>query len=345
MIKISSECPPARARSAAILAGYGADRIFGDPASGHPVAGFGRVAAALEARCWQPSRSRGAFFVAVLVGGAALAGLAVDRLTGSRPGDRPGGRALVLALFVWAATGGRSLEQAGSRLAAALERSDLPTARALLPCLAGRDAADLDAVELARAGIESVAENTADAVTGALFWGAVAGAAGVAAYRAANTLDAMVGHRSARYEQFGWAAARLDDVAGWVPARLAALLAVLLAPLVGGAPAEAWAVLRRDGAEHPSPNAGRLEAAFAGALGLTLGGTNRYGDRVEHRPRLGGGRAPGAEDLRRAVLLSRAAGLASALVAASGAIGVRRGLAALRARMGRARRERGCPAA
>src|SRR5205085_10396633 len=132
-------------------------------------------------------------------------------------------------------------------------------------------------------------ENTADAVVGPLVWCAVAGPAGAAAYRAANTLDAMVGHRTRRYERFGWAAARLDDVLTWPAARAGALLAVALAPQVGGRPGAAWAALRRDGARHPSPNAGRLEAAFAGALGVTLGGRNRYTERVQDRPRLGAG--------------------------------------------------------
>src|SRR5207237_465133 len=122
---------------------------------------------------------------------------------------------------VWAALGGRSLERAALALAATVGSGDLAGARALLPTLAGRDPAALGATELCRAGIESVAENTADAVTGPLLWGAVAGPAGVAVYRAANTLDAMVGHRNERYEHFGWAAARLDDVLTWPAARLA----------------------------------------------------------------------------------------------------------------------------
>ena len=143
-------------------------------------------------------------------------------------------------------------------------------------------------------------------------WGALAGAPGVAAYRAANTLDAMIGHRSKRYLEFGWAAARLDDVMSWPAARLGALLAVASAPVVGGSPAAAWAALRRDGASHPSPNAGRLEAAFAGALGLELGGPLSYGGRVEERPVLGDGAAPDVEAIRRAARLSTAVGLAAA---------------------------------
>ncbi len=139
---------------------------------------------------------------------------------------------------------------------------------------------------------------------------------GAAAYRAANTLDAMVGHRSPRYERFGFAAARLDDALTWPAARIGALLSVALAPAVGGGAREAWRVLRRDGARHPSPNAGRMEAAFAGALGVCLGGRNVYAGSAEERPRLGDGSPPGAADVRRAAALSLLVGAAGALLAA-----------------------------
>jgi adenosylcobinamide-phosphate synthase len=291
--------------------GWLADRAIGDPARGHPVAGFGAVAQALEARVWRPRRTVGALYAGVLTGAAGLGAALAWRLLHGRPLAR-----LALAsAVVWAAVGGRSLEAAGLALADTLDDGDVPAARALLPTLAGRDPGALGAVELCRAGIESVAENTAEAVTGPLLWGALAGPAGVAVYRAANTLDAMVGHRTERYEQFGWAAARLDDLLTWPAARLAAGLAVLLAPVVGGDPRRSWAVLRSDGRLHPSPNAGRLEAAFAGALGVGLGGVNAYGGRIDARPRLGaGGSDPGPNDLRRAVRLSRATGWASMLV-------------------------------
>jgi len=134
----------------------------------------------------------------------------------------------------------------------------------------------------------------------------VAGLPGLLAHRAANTLDAMVGYRSPRYLRFGWAAARLDDVLNWVPARVTAALTVLTAPLAGGSPAGAWRSWHRDGGAHPSPNAGRCEAALAGALGLRLGGRNVYGERVEERPTLGDGRSPVRADVPRAVRLSRA---------------------------------------
>src|SRR5690606_15709367 len=158
-----------------------------------------------------------------------------------------------------------------------------------------------------------------DAVVAPLFWGAVAWVPGLLAYRAINTLDAMVGHRSPRYERFGWAAARLDDVANYVPARLTGFLTVLAASDRG----KALDVLRRDGHRHPSPNAGRCEAAFAGALGVTLGGTNVYGGRVEHRLAMGDGPQPETRDIRRAVRLPRGGGPAAAGAAGLAAWAVR----------------------
>ncbi|HMC09192.1 MAG TPA: adenosylcobinamide-phosphate synthase CbiB, partial [Actinomycetota bacterium] len=267
-----------------------------------------------------PARLPGVLHVAVLAAGAGGAAALGWRLAGRWRA----GRVALWSLVVWAALGGRSLERAAEAVAAAVESGDLAAARRLLPALAGRDPGTLGAAELCRAGVESVAENTADAVTGPLFWGAVAGPVGVAVYRAVNTLDAMVGHRNERYEHFGWASARLDDVLTWPAARLAAWLAVLLAPVAGGDRSRAWATLRRDGAAHPSPNAGRLEAAFAGGLGLTLGGVNSYGGRPERRPLLGDGRPPGAEDLRRAARLSRATGAAATGLCAAAAWAVSR---------------------
>jgi adenosylcobinamide-phosphate synthase len=141
-------------------------------------------------------------------------------------------------------------------------------------------------------------------VTAPLFWGAVAGLPGLLGYRAINTLDAMVGHRSPRYARFGTAAARLDDAANLIPARLTAILTVALAGLVGGSRAQAYRAWRSDAASHPSPNAGQCEAAAAGALGLTLGGPTSYPSHTEHRPILGSGRAPQPSDIARATKLS-----------------------------------------
>jgi adenosylcobinamide-phosphate synthase len=306
--------------AAGLLAGAALDRAVGDPRRGHPVAGFGRLAAGLERRVWRPSRLAGAGYALVLVGATAASAGAAD----ARLRARPAARALLVAAVTWAALGGRSLGRVALELAEAVRAGDLEAARRLAPALAGRDPSRLDGPELCRAALESVAENTADAVVGPLLWGALAGPAGVAAYRAANTLDAMVGHLSERHRRFGWAAARLDDLLTWPAARLAAALACLLAPLARGDRARAWATLRRDGAAHPSPNAGRLEAAFAGALGVRLGGTNHYSHRVERRPPLGDGPLPGPDDVARAVRLSTAVGTAATVLAAAAAFAVDR---------------------
>jgi adenosylcobinamide-phosphate synthase len=251
---------------------------------------------------WRDARLPGTAYALVLSGTAAAVGTALDRATRRRPFTR----ALVTAAATWTVLGGTSLGRAAGTLHAHLADGDVPAARAALPALAGRDPRDLDEPELARAAVESVAENTADAAVAPLLWGALAGLPGLLGYRAVNTLDAMVGHRSPRYERFGWAAARVDDVANWLPARLTGALTAATAPLAGGSAAGALRTWWRDGARHPSPNAGRCEAAFAGALGIRLGGRNVYGGRVDERPVLGQGRPPAAADIPRAVRLSRA---------------------------------------
>lgn len=288
--------------------GVALDRLLADPQSpAHPVAVFGRGAARLEQALYADDRRNGVLHVVLCVGGAASLGVLAVRATASSRVLRT----TVTALTTWAVLGGTTLAREGAYLAGALEDDDLERARARLPHLCGRDPSRLEAPELARATVESLAENTSDAVVAPLFWGAVAGVPGMLAYRVINTLDAMIGHHSPRYERFGWAAARLDDVANYVPARLTGVLTVLTAPDPGGA----RAVLRRDGHRHPSPNAGRCEAAFAGALGVTLGGRNVYGGRVEERPTMGDGPRPEVTDIRRAVRLTRAVSTASAVVA------------------------------
>jgi adenosylcobinamide-phosphate synthase len=299
--------------AAGLALGAAADLLLADPRRGHPVAGFGRLASALERRVWRDARAPGAGYAVGLVAAAAGLGTAL----GAATRRRPVARALVTAAATWTVLGGTSLGRAAGTLQRHLEAGDLPAARAALPTLAGRDPSGLDEGELARATIESVAENTADAAVGPLVWGAVAGVPGLLAYRAANTLDAMVGHRSPRHARFGWAAARLDDVLGWPGARLTAALTVVCAPAAGGSAAGALRTWLRDGAAHPSPNAGRCEAATAGALGVRLGGRNVYGDRVEERPELGTGRTPAPGDIGRAVRLSRAVWTTAALAAAA----------------------------
>lgn len=307
---------------AALLAGYAADAVLGDPSRWHPVAGFGRTALALERAIYAPTRLRGVAVVAILVAAPALAAEALARAASRRGASR----GLVLTALTWVALGGRSLRAEAVNVSDLVAREQLVEARGALRALCGRDAAELDGAALCRAAVESVAENTGDAVVGALLWGALAGPAGVVAYRAANTLDAMFGHRSERYLEFGWAAARLDDAMSWPAARMAAALACLAAPLVGGSPRRAVTIARRDGRAHPSPNAGPVEAAFAGALSVSLGGPLAYNGAVESRPQLGDGRAPGIEDVHRAARLSLAVGIAAAAVCAVAAAGLPRAL-------------------
>ena len=300
------------ARATGLVIGFAADRLLGDPARHHPVAGFGRLAGALEQRMWADDRLTGAAYTATLVGGAGALGLLADHATRGRPVART----LLTAVTTWSVIGGRSLGREAQHVHAHLDREDLPAARQQLTHLVGRDPSQLDAAEISRATVESVAENTSDAVVAPLLAGAAGGIGGLMAYRAANTLDAMVGHRNERFERFGWASARLDDVLNLAPARLSALLGAALAPLVGGRPTEAFEAWTRDARRHPSPNAGPVEAAFAGALGVQLGGTNVYGSRVEHRPTLGSGRAPVVDDIGRSVRLADAASLGALAVSA-----------------------------
>jgi adenosylcobinamide-phosphate synthase len=315
---------PPLARAVGLLLGAVADAVAGDPRRWHPVAGFGTVAFAFERLGYADRRAAGVRHVVLLVGGTVALGAAAERVAGGFVG-----RTAVTAAATWVVLGGTSLAREGGALATELDRGDLAAASARLPGLCGRDPSVLDADGLARAGTESMAENTSDAVVAPLLWGAVAGVPGLLGYRAVNTLDAMVGHRSPRYRRFGWAAARLDDVANLLPARVCALLTAAVAPLVGGSSSAALRAWRRDAAGHPSPNAGPVEAAAAGALGVTLGGRTEYAHGVEERPRLGDGPPPGPADLRRAVRLCRLVSAAStvaavALAAAPGLRGCRR---------------------
>ncbi|MGX1269151.1 cobalamin biosynthesis protein [Streptomyces phaeoluteigriseus] len=284
-------------------AGLLGDLLLGDPRRGHPVAVFGRAAAGAERVLWRDHRGWGALYTAVCAGGAVALGAAGAQAVRRSP-------AVSVALTgaaVWAVVGGTSLVREARTIGRALEAGDVEGARARLPHLCGRDPQALDADGIARAVVESVAENTSDAVVGALVWGAVGGVPGLLGFRAVNTLDAMVGHRSPRHRRFGWASARLDDVAGWPGARLTAVLAAVGGDDPRGA-VRAW---RADAHRHPSPNAGPVEASFAGALGVRLGGTLSYGGRVEHRPVLNGerGRPVVPQDIERAARLSRRVGL------------------------------------
>jgi adenosylcobinamide-phosphate synthase len=284
---LGSSWSPTRRRLWSAAAGIIADQILGEPPiEPHPVAAFGTVMHKSEDVVYDDTRVAGVIH--------AMAGLAVGVGAGAVI------RSTVLATYLSVAQ--KALSDAAKEVAAALHSGDLESARQLLPTLVGRDPTDLSEPEIARAVVESVAENTVDALVAPALWAAAAGAPGTLAYRAVNTMDASVGHRNDRYERYGWASARLDDIANLIPARLTAVLVLAARPRQGGA---IWRAVRRDAPAHPSPNAGVAEAAFAAALGLRLGGVNTYGALVERRATLGDGRAPAASDIQAAVTLSR----------------------------------------
>jgi adenosylcobinamide-phosphate synthase len=298
----------ATGRAAAPLAaalGLLCDRVLGEPPTAvHPVAAFGRAMTAMERRVWADNRAAGAGYAAAGVGLGGATGFAL------------GGSLAAGALATWLVVAGRALGDEALGIGARLVDGDLDGARRRLPALVGRDPDGLDAKGVTRAVVESVAENTVDAVVAPACWAAAGGAAGAGIYRAVNTLDAMVGHRNTRYSRFGWAAARLDDAANWVPARLTAVLVAAVRPRQGR---EVLDVLVHPPA-HPSPNAGVAEAAFAAALGLRLGGDTIYAGRVDPRPAFGAGRPPDADDIAAAVQLSRDVTLALAAVLAAPAV-------------------------
>ena len=302
-----------RTRALGIALGVAADAVLGDPTQHHPVAWFGTWASAVERRTYADDTARGAAFTTAAVAPVIALGVIAERATR---------RHAVLhiaatAVATWAVLGARSLSQEGEAMADHLDADDLAAARERITHLCGRDPEQLDEPELARAAVESMAENTADAAVASLFWGAAAGIPGMLAHRAVNTLDAMVGHLNPRYRHFGTASARLDDALDYLPARATGALAAALAPAVGGSTATTWRILRRDARKHPSPNGGWCEAAWAGALGVQLGGTNVYASRVEERGLLGDGPRPGAAEVRKAArLVTLVTATAAAIVAA-----------------------------
>ncbi len=278
------------------------DYHWGEPRRWHPLVGFGGLARQVEAFGYGPSelsaearRTRGVGAVILLLVPFTLAAwlLAAIPLLG-----------LAVALgLLYLAIGARSLAEHAEAVAKALQAGDLPLAREKVAMIVSRDTADLDEEQISRATVESVLENGCDAIFGALCWFVLAGAAGAVLYRLANTLDAMWGYRTPRHRDFGWAAARLDDVLNWLPARLTALSYVA----VGTKPALAWRCWQEQAPGWKSPNAGPVMAAGAGALGLALGGPACYHGQWQPRPALGEGLAPRAEDISRAVALVRRA--------------------------------------
>ena len=268
------------------------DCMLGEPRRAHPLVGFGWLASALERQLNVGGlrRLRGALALsALLLPAALLAGL-LSRLPLLGPA--------IEILLLYLCLGRTSLAQHAGAVAAALRSDDLPLARQRVGMIVSRDSAEMEPAEVSRAAVESVLENGNDAVFGALFWFAVGGAPGVVLYRLANTLDAMWGYKTPRFQRFGWAAARLDDLLNLIPARLTALSFALLGRL--GTALRCW---RTQAAAWESPNAGPVMAAGAGALGLRLGGGARYHGAWKERPPLGEGAPPTAADIERAVTL------------------------------------------
>ncbi|HRP94964.1 MAG TPA: adenosylcobinamide-phosphate synthase CbiB [Rhodocyclaceae bacterium] len=268
-----------------------ADRLLGEPRRLHPLVGFGRWAGWLEARARRRLPARAGGVVAWVVAVGPWVGLAV-----LLRGTHPVAHWLVDVGLLYLALGARSLAEHADAVATPLEAGDLDRARAHVGRMVSRETASLDATGIARAGTESVLENGNDAIFGALFWFCLLGGPGALLFRLANTLDAMWGYRTPRFVDFGRAAARIDDAMNWMPARLTALTYAVL-----GNTRDALACWRAQAPLWDSPNAGPVMAAGAGALGVSLGGTARYGGHDEARPQLGRGAAPEAATVRRAV--------------------------------------------
>ncbi len=277
-----------------LLAGIALDLLLGEVRRWHPLVGFGVLANAIE-RKLNKGRSRylrGSFgwLAAVL----PLVALMQYILQASISVDEWLGLGLHAGLLYFS-VGLRSLYDHTAPIAQALQQGDLPMARELTSRIVSRDTKNAEEDDLAKASVESLLENGNDAVFGTMFWFIVAGGAGAVLFRLANTLDAMWGYRSARYLQFGFSAARIDDVLNWFPARLTALSYALL-----GNTRLAWSCWQTQAPQWSSPNAGPVMASGAGALGLALGGAAIYDGKVENRPPLGSGKAAGADDIGRA---------------------------------------------
>ena len=309
----------------ALLIAVAIDAIFGDPSRlwsrvPHPVVVMGRAIVRLEARWLDPATPDvvqaqwGRLVCLLVIGGTVLVALAVQELCIRLPLGW-----LLLGLIMSTLLAARGLYDHVAAVASGLEQG-LDEGRQAVAHIVGRDPASLDAHAVARAAIESTAENFADGVVAPLFWGVLLGLPGMAAYKAINTLDSMIGHRSPRHRHFGRFAARLDDYVNWLPARLAAFLILAAALcLPGVTPRAGWRAMWRDASYHRSPNAGWPEAAIAGALGLRLAGPRRYAGEMVDDAWMGAGRAAASPtDIRRALrMLIGATSAAGLLMAAA----------------------------
>jgi len=272
---------------------------------GHPVTWLGRLIEASDAS-WNrtadaPWRRRAAGLVAALIVIALASGLALVVQVALPQGW---GRIVVLGVLAWPFVALRSLYDHVAAVARPLQVGDIAEARKAVSMIVGRDPNQLDEAGIARAAIESLAENTSDGVVAPLFWGVLFGLPGIVGYKAINTLDSMIGHRTARHELFGWAAARIDDVANVIPARLTGLLFALLS----ARPGDGMNCMAGDARRHRSINAGWPESAMAGGLGVRLCGPRVYHGQRADEPWLNeGGRDPAADDIARGLkLYSRA---------------------------------------
>ena len=281
---------------------------------GHPVTWIGALIGGLDRACNRDGDSnltRRAAGVAVAVGVIAVAAGAGWIATLLLPEGWPG--RVLAALLAWPLLAARSLHDHVAAVARPLARGDIAAARQAVGMIVGRDPSTLDAAGVTRASIESLAENCADGIVAPVLWGVVLGLPGIAAYKAINTLDSMIGHRTPQHEAFGWAAARIDDVANLVPARLTGLLFAV----VSGRPLAACTAMLRDAPRHRSPNAGWPEAAVAGALGIRLSGPRIYAGRISAEPWVNDGAAdPQPADLAAALALYRLVMLVLALMLA-----------------------------
>ncbi|KVX78405.1 adenosylcobinamide-phosphate synthase CbiB [Burkholderia ubonensis] len=285
------------------------DRVVGEPSAAHPLVAFGRLAARIEAALNTGRRGR-LTGIAAWLAAVAPPVLIAAWLAAALPA--PLAAALHVALL-WFALGAKSLADHLAPIAAALFRHDLPGARVLTARIVSRDTSAADEGALSRAAVESALENGNDAIFGALFWFVIAGGPGALMFRLANTLDAMWGYRTPRFLTFGWAAARIDDLLNWVPARLTAASYALL-----GDTASAWRCWRTQARHWDSPNAGPVMAAGAGSLNVQLGGPAVYHGELEHRPVLGTGSPASAAHIVAALsLVTRTLALWLALLVAS----------------------------
>ena len=291
--------------AAMMLIGLAIDLVLGWPGRiyariGHPVTWLGRAISMLEARYNRGSRTMrlrmGAVTTAIIVLLALVPAAAVQLFLPAGPLGW-----LIGGILAWPLIALRSMHDHVAAVARPLARGDLHGARGAVAMIVGRDPAVLDAAGIARAGIESLAENTSDGIVAPIFWGVVAGLPGIAAYKAINTLDSMIGHRTDRFDAFGKVAARLDDIVNLIPARLTGLLFALAMPRHA---VRSCRVMARDARQHRSPNAGWPEAAMAGALGLRLSGPRAYGPSISDEPWLNPQAPdPGPQDLHRALRL------------------------------------------